>query len=199
MTANPDLILAGVAGGGEGGTALAWFAPHGTTMPTSPSAALHTDFQDAGLITEEGLTRAVEEESTDINAFGLFVPARTLVTRSRISFQIAFLESRPTALAVYHRLPLTGAGSIDPDEDGAFSVTEGTARTQRYAAVFDLVDGSNHIRAVVPTVEVTDRTEFTIAAGQAITYGVTLTAYAGSDGVAVEWHYIANALSDGGS
>ena len=197
MTANPDLILAGVGAGGAGGTSLAWFAPHGTTTPTTATAALDGAFQDAGLITEDGLTRGVEEESNDINAYGLFVPARTLITSSRVTFTIAFLESNATSLAVYHRLPLTGADAISPDADGAFDFTEGSARTQRYAAVFDIVDGDNHVRAVVPTVEVTDRTEFSVQAGQAITYGVTLTAYAASDGVAVHWYYVADALATG--
>lgn len=189
MTANPDLLLAGVSGGGTGGTGLAWFGPHGSTMPTSATATLDAAFRDAGLITEDGLTRGVEEESTDIPAFGLFVPARTLVTSSKVTFQLSFLESNAVSLAVYHRLPLTGSGAIVPGADGAFDFTEGTARTISYAAVFDMVDGSNHVRAVCPTLQVTDRTEFQVSAGSPISYGVTLTAYPASDGVAVHWYY----------
>ncbi len=191
MTANPDLILAGV-----GPTGLAWFGAHGTTAPTSATDSLDVGFKDAGLITEDGLTRGVDEASTDINAYGLFVPARTLVTSSKVTFQLAFLESNATSLAVYHRLALD---AIVPDVDGGFSFTEGSARTIKYAAVFDIVDGDNHVRAVCPSLQVTDRTEFAVKAGEAITYGVTLTAYPGSDGVAVAWHYLLDALSTSGS
>lgn len=199
MTANPDLILAGVGASGAGGTGLSWFAPHGTTTPTTAIAALDGAFRDGGLITEDGLTRGVEEQSTDINAYGLFVPARTLVTSSKVTFQLAFLESNPVALSVYHRLPLTGGDALVPDGDGAFDFTEGSARTIKYTAVFDLVDGDNHVRAVCPTLEVTDRAEFAVQAGGAVAYGVTLTAFPASDGVAVHWYYLLAALSEGGS
>jgi hypothetical protein len=196
MTANPDLILAGVAAGGAGGTGLGWFAPHGSTAPTTATEALDAAFLDSGLITEEGLTRGVDEDSNDINAYGLFVPARTIITRSKVTFQLTFLESNPVSLAVYHRLPLD---TLVPDNDGAFDFTEGQSRTVRYAGVLDVVDGVNHIRAVCPSLEVTDRNEFSVQAGEAITYGVTLTAFPGSDGVAVHWYYVLDALASVGS
>lgn len=193
MTANRDLILAGVAGGGAG-SALAWFGPKGTTMPTSHSTALDAAMKDAGWITEDGLTKAVEENATDINAFGSTVPVRSLTTRSKVTFSLAFLESNVVALSVYNRLPLTGTGALTVATSGALDFTEGQARTIEYAAVFDVVDGANLIRAVVPTLQVTDRTEFAVKAGESITYGVTCTAYPGSDGVAVHWYYLLDAL-----
>jgi hypothetical protein len=197
VTANPDLILAGVGASGTGGTSLSWWAPLGTTTPTSATASLDAAFRDGGLITEDGLSRGVEEESTNVGAYGLFVPARTLVTSSTITFTLAFLESNPTALSIYHRLPLTGDGSLSVAADGGFDFAEGASRSRRYTAVFDLVDGDNHVRAVCPSVEVTDRTELQIQAGQPVTYGVTCTAYAGSDGTAVHWYYLLDALAEG--
>lgn len=198
MAGNADLILAGVKAGGAGGTGLAWFAEHGTTAPTTATAALDAGFLDAGLITEDGLTRGVEEESTDIPAYGLFVPARTLVTSSKVTFSLAFLETNPVSQAIYHRLPLDSADLI-PDSNGAFDFTEGESRTIKYAGVFDIVDGDNHLRLVCPSLQVTDRTEFQAAAGAAITYGVTLTAFPASDGVAVHWYVVADALAEAGS
>lgn len=191
MTANPDAILAGV-----GPTGLAWFGAHGTTMPISATATLDAGFLDAGLITEDGVTRGVDENSNDINAYGLFVPARTLTTSSKVTFELTFLESNPVALAVYHRLPLD---ELVPDVDGAFDFTEGEARTIQYAAVFDVVDRSNHIRAACPSLQVTDRNEIQVQAGEGIDYGVTMTAFPGSDGVAVHWWYVVNALASVGS
>lgn len=197
MAVNRDLILAGVSGGGTGAS-LANFAPKGTTLPTAATgvgATLDAAFDDAGWISEEGLVKGVDETSNDINAYGSQVPVRTLTTNAKVTFQITFLESNPTTLAIYNRLPLTGAGSLTVGAGGTVSFTEGSARTVEYAAVFDIVDGSNHIRAVVPALQVTDRTEYTIAAGEAISYGVTFTAYPASDGVAVQWYYVLDALA----
>ena len=192
MTANRSAILAGISAGGSAGTALANFAPTGTTLPTSIGATLNAAFQDAGWITEDGLKRATETESSDVKAYGSTQPLRTLKTSQKTTFEIGFLESNATTLCVYHQLPL---GTLVPDGTGAFDFTEGQARTQLYAAVFDIVDGVNRIRAVAPNVEMTGQKEFEAKAGTPIPYGVTLTAYPGSDGVSIHWYYLVPALA----
>src|SRR5215218_5029603 len=191
MAGDNNLILAGVGGGGTG-SSLAYFAPQGTAAPTDALTALNAAYRDAGWITADGLTRAVAEDSTDISAFGSGAPVRTLVTNSRVTFALGFLESNPVSLAIYHRLPLT---AITPTPaTGAFSLTEGAARSAKYAAVFEVVDGVNHVRALCPSVEVTDRADFSVFAGTEKKYRVTLTAYPGADGVAVHWFYLLDAL-----
>jgi hypothetical protein len=194
MAGNANLILAGVGGGGTG-SSLAYFAPQGTAAPTDATTALAAAYRDAGWVTEDGLTRAVAEDSTDINAFGSGAPVRTLVTNSRVTFAMGFLESNPISLAIYHRLALTAITPVAAT--GAFDLTEGAHRTQKYAAVFEIVDGSNHLRAFCPSVEVTDRADLSVTAGSEISYGVTLTAYPGTDGVAVHWFYLLAALATG--
>ena len=59
---------------------------------------------------------------------------------------------------------------------------------QRYAGVFDFVDGANLWRAACPIVQVTDKQQIEIKGSAAVVWGVTFTAYPGSDGVAV--HYM---------
>jgi hypothetical protein len=194
MTANRNLILAGMNGGGAAGTALAMFANVGATMPADATAdpSPATDWFDPGWITEDGLTRAVNVNTNDVNAYGSAVPVRIIKTSRTTTFSIKFLESNPVSLAIYHELPL---GDITVDTtDGSFDITEGGARSQLYAAVFDIVDGANHVRALVPQLEVTGQEDFAAAPGAPLTYGVTFTAYPGSDGVAIHWFYVLDAL-----
>jgi hypothetical protein len=171
------------------------------TGGTSPAVAVTTTtpgvggFRSAGLVSEDGLEKAVSESSNDIKAYGIFVPVRKIVTSSEVTIKLTFLETNPVSLAVYDRLPLSGVDSISPDASGAFSVQEGASRTQRYAAVFEVVDGDNHIRMYAPSVEVTDREGFSVKAGEAITRGVTLTAYPNSSGVSIETFYKVPALA----
>jgi hypothetical protein len=198
--ANRNLILAGMNGGGAAGTALANFGPLGTPMPSSivpgtaalpnPAYDLDPDFLDAGWITEDGLTRAVDVNTNEVNAYGSAVPVRIIKTTRTVTFTIGFLESNPVSLAIYHELPLAGPKAlvVDPT-DKTLYFTEGRARTQLYAGVFDIVDGDNQIRALVPQLEVTGQEDFSAQPGSAITYGVTFTAYPGSDGVAIQWQY----------
>lgn len=194
---NRNLILSGVKGGGTSGSALAMFAPLNTTLPTKAvgtGSALNVAFLDAGWCSEDGLKKAVDEATTTIKAFGSNAPVRKLVTSSETTFEITFLESGTTPIEIYNRLPL---GDIDVAADGSFDFTEGEPRTEQYAAVFDLVDGPNRIRAVVPILEVTGRKEFEIKSAAAVQYGVTLTAYPGTDGVAIHWMYVVDALKTG--
>ena len=194
MAGNRDLILAGVSGGGTG-SSLSWFAPKGTTMPTATTTALNAAFKDGGWVTEDGLRRAVEEQVQQIRAYGSAQPVRTLKTSKETRFEIGFLESGVVPISLFHSLPLTGTGSLTVAPlTGGFDFVEGPARTQEYAAVFDIVDGLNMIRAVAPVVEVTNTREFDVKAGSPIAYGMTLTAYPGSDGTAVHWYYILDAL-----
>lgn len=198
MAANRNLILAGISGGGAAGTSLANFAPKGTVLPTAATgtgSTLDPAFRDAGWVDTQGLKRAVNESTQEIDAYGVVVPVRILITKSRVDFDLTFLESNTTTLAVYHRLPLTGTGSLTADAGGNVDFTEGGVRIQEYTAVFDIVDGTNLVRACVPGLQVTGRQQFQASAGNPLTYGVTLTAFPGSDGVAVHWYYHLPALA----
>lgn len=192
MAGNSDLVLAGVAGGGADGTGLAWFAPKGSTAPTSATATLDAAFLDAGIASEDGLAKKVKESSKEILGYGLFVPIRTIVTSSVITFVVTFRETNPVALAVYDRQPLS---SITPDGSGDFGYGVGAYVQQRLAVVFDLADGTNRIRYYAPNVEVTDRGDEGGKQGESIAYQVTLTAYPGSDGNAVHKFFHVPALA----
>jgi hypothetical protein len=192
---NRDLILAGVKGGGSAGATLATFASLGTALPTAAvgsGSTLDTAFLDGGWCSEDGLKKAVSEATTTIKAFGTGSPVRKLITSSETTFELTMLESNTTALEVYNRKAL---GSITVASDGSFDFTEGEPSIEQMSAVFDLVDGANRIRAVVPICEVTDRKEFSIKAGDPVQYGVVLTAYPGSDNVAIHWYYVVAGLA----
>jgi hypothetical protein len=192
MSGNRSLILAGINGGGDAGNSLAYFAPAGTAAPADATADPAAAWLDSGWITEDGLSAQVAETSTDIAAFGTFSPVRTIVTESKQTFDIAFLESNPVSLAIYHRQDLD---ALAADAEGAFDFTTGPAVRAVYSALFDLVDGDNAVRAYCPSVEVTDRGDLNIRAGEAVTYPVTLTAFPDENGVSVHWFYLLDALA----
>lgn len=183
MTANSALVLAGISAGGTTGLEMLWMAATGSTAPTEPVHPLAAAWESCGYIDSEGITLGVDESSEDITAYGTGVPVRTVNVSSKHTIQVVCLETNTTVLDVYHRKAL---GTTSPDAAGGFSITDGSVPTQRYAAVIDIVDGTNYIRLYYPSVEVTDRQEWTVANGQGIKYGFTLTAYPSSTtGIAV--------------
>jgi hypothetical protein len=181
---------ANILAGGTDGMKLCWVGALGATAPTDSSTALLSGWYDCGGIADSGLTKKTNESTKDIKFFGSTQVQRTLVTDQKTTFQLAFGEVNRYSMAVYHRLAIA---SITPSS-GAFSVTEGSYTRQQYAMVFDVVDGTSHLRYYCPNCEVTDRGDEKIANAEAIEWQVTVTAYPNTSGVAVQkFFYVPNA------
>lgn len=175
-------MLVGTEAAGSDGLGLAWFAPTGTTAPTDDSGALNAGFLDAGGISEEGITLAMNETSKKIKFYGSQLSQRTIITDQETTFSMKFMEANAVSLAVYWRKAL---GSITPAAStGKFTINHGSFNTEFYSAVFDVIDGDNRLRFYCPKVEVTNRENLVIGNGNEISWGAQLTAYPVS-GVAV--------------
>src|SRR5450631_182350 len=159
MAGNAALLLAGISGSGAAGNSLAYFAPYGNAAPTNAATAPPAGFLDAGWVSEKGLAAKVKETSKDIRGYGSFAAIRKVVTASDTAFDLDFLESNTTSLSIYHRKPLTGTGSLTSSA-GLISFGTGAASMPSYAAIFDLVDGVNLLRAYCPQqVDTVDQVE----------------------------------------
>lgn len=189
MGDNSNMIV-GTSASGSDGTGLAWFGAQGTTAPTDGDSALAAGFNNAGLITEAGLTISLALTTKKIKAYGSQTAQRTIVTDEETTFKIAMLETNPISTAVYFKKPLS---TFTPDGDGAWSTTSGTYAQTFYAAVMDVVDGSGadirRLRAYCPKLEVTNNDDLTIGNGNEMPWGVTCTAYPVA-GVAIQWFFI---------
>lgn len=185
-------LLAGISGAGADGTGLAWFAITGSTAPTDATTALAAAWKNAGMISENGLTMKVNTSSKDVKAYGSLQIQRKLITDSSLTFSIEFLETNARTQELYWGLAFN---SLSPGVGtGAFSFTFGTYTRQLVAAVFDIIDGTNHMRYYCPSVEITDRQDVKIGNAQEISWGVTLTAYPNSSGVTLQAYDVVPAL-----
>lgn len=186
MATDANNVLAGIGAGGAAGLSLAWFGPTSATAPVNATSPLNT-FKDAGFCDASGLTVGDAVSENPVFAFGSLAPVRVIIQSEITTFKVAFLESATTPLEVYHRKVIS---SIVPSAS-AFTINDvSTGVRQLYSAVFDMVDGTNHIRAYCPIVEVSDKDDLIIAAGQPVKYGVTLTAYPNAAGTVVSWFYV---------
>lgn len=178
--------------GGADGTGLAWFAPPGSTAPTDGVTGLAAAWRNTGMISDNGLVQKFSESSKTIKAAGSTAIQRVLVTDDTFTFDLEFLENNQYSKAIFARKDIN---SITPGVGtGAFSVAYGLYTRQLYAAVFDMMDGTSHIRLYCSSVEVTNRKDITYANGSVSSYGVTVTAYPNSSGVAVQEYNIMPAL-----
>ena len=187
------LIGAGISAAGSDGTGLSWFGVTGSTAPTDATTALVAAYKNAGLISEDGLTVAISTSSNDVKAYGSTQIQRRIITDTSLTFQLSFLETlNPRAIELYWGLAFNtlspGVGT------GTFSYTFGTYTRQQVAGVFDIIDGSNRIRYYAPLLEVTDRGDFQVSKGQAMSFNCTFTAYPNTSGVALQGYEVVPVL-----
>lgn len=175
-----------------GGTAtIAHTTPGAGANPAT--AAIPAAFADSGWC-DTSLTMNSSDTTNDLGAFGAASPIRTFFSATKKTFDLTFLETNHTALEIYHRLPIgtTGVAGLDGYISG---VVDGKPQIVQYAAIFDIVDGTNHLRAYCPTVQNTTQGNLAIPFGNAVKRPVTFTAYPDSNGTAVYWYPVMTALA----
>lgn len=147
------------------------YGPAGTTLPTHPLDALNAAFNTLGYITEDGITQTINEDRSDIRAWQNGDIVRKVRTSHDYTLQFAMLETNLDTLGVYY-----GDGSVSGTLENGEVQVKGDMDT-RGEWVFDVLDGTDLIRIVIPDGQVTERGDVTYVNGDAITYPVTVTAY----------------------
>ena len=162
-------------------TGAVYVAPTGTTGPADATTPLDAAFTSVGYISEDGVKEANDTESEEIKAWQNSDIVRKTITKQETSYQFTMIETNAESLGLFY------GKTIAP---GATSHVIGGDQGGKVALVIDVVDGTQTIRRYIPSAEVTERGEVTFAAGDALGYDTTVTAYPDS-GIAgsVEVHY----------
>jgi hypothetical protein len=159
MALDATKVRVGVTGG-------AYVAPLGTTLPTDATSALNGAFVELGYINENGVTETQNISTNKIKAWQNGDIVRTVQTQHDLEYKFTPLESNASVLAqVYPSGQITGA-------------QRGNAEW-----VFNVVDGVNKIRVVLPNAQITDIGDVNYVNGDAIDYPLTITAYPDASGV----------------
>lgn len=181
MSSNAQLALVGASGVG-------YTSDLGTAAPTDFSA-LPVAWHDFGYISQDGMTAAVDENRTSWTPWGALSPIRTQVTSSTKTFAVTCWESNKTVMSLYYKIPqadltipTTGAGA------GILSFAEqDKPAPDRRAFIFDIMDGANNlVRIYIPLGEVTEKGNVVYKSDDLVGYPLTISAYPGPDGVAVQ-------------
>lgn len=166
-------------------------APQDTTEPTDMNA-LTTPWVDLGGINTDGLSESMKETRQTFKRWGSINIYKSVITDEAKTFHVTFLESNPAVMGLYYRL------TADPTPDATSHIvkfaddTTGTRVVN--AMVFDLTEGTNHIRYWCPRVEVTDKDDVVNKTDGERAYGVTLTAYPDDTGVAISRQFLLDAI-----
>lgn len=142
-----------------------------STAPTASDATL-TGFTELGYVSADGITvNTADRSSNQIRGWQNSDLVREVVTEATTSIQMMLLESNEDVIETYFGATIVGGKvEVNPSSTGG-----------RKSFVIDVVDGSEVIRYYVPTGEVTVIEPQTLANGEAIMYGITITCYVADD------------------
>lgn len=167
MALNADNVVVGVTGKVYvGATTL--------TAPTSSSSALAVGFNELGYVSADGVTFTTDRSTNQIRAWQNADLVRESVTEGTVTYSFTLLETSQAVIEAYFGGTLvSGKMSVSP-----------TATGGRKSFVIDVVDGAKAIRHYVPSGEILSVEAQQIQNGEAVAYGMTVTAYAKSGRVA---------------
>lgn len=160
-------VLVGATGKVYGGVT-------GTPLPTTAAASLNAAFKDLGYVSDGGVTQKINQSTNDIKAWGGST-VRRVQTDHTVTYDLVLIETNPDAVAAYY-----GTANFD---DTLNRIELVSAMNERKSWIVDVVDGINLVRVVIPDGEVTAHADVVFKTGEAIGYGLTITAYEDAAGV----------------
>lgn len=160
MALSADSVVVGITGKCYVGATTA-------TAPTASDSTL-TGFTELGYVSADGIAHALDKSTNQIRAWQDASLVREVVTEATETFSFSLLETNEAVLELYFGATMT-AGKIEVNP---------AATGGRKSFVIDVVDGDKVIRHYIPSGEVLAVEAQTIANGEALMYGVTVTAYA---------------------
>lgn len=160
-----------------GVTGSVWVGPTSATAPTSATTTL-TGFTELGYVSADGLEEARDRSTNQIRGWQNGDLIREVVTESTATFKFMLLETTKAVIELFYGSAVSGTGA-----SAAIAVNPGATGGKK-SFVFNTVDGASVHRTYVASGEVLSVEAVKSANGETIGYGVTVTAYPDSSGVA---------------
>lgn len=165
-----------------GVTGAVYYAPTGTTLPTTAAASLNAAFADVGYISEDGITQTMNVDVNEVMAWQNGDVVRKIQTSHDLTYTFTMLEMSADTVELFYGDYAAGVTKITGEQLG------------NHAFVLDVVDGDNDIRIVIPDGQITERGDVVYSGTEPIGFEVTITCYPDSSGVKA-YHYANDFIS----
>jgi hypothetical protein len=146
--------------------------PTTSDAPTTSASALDSDYTGLGYISEDGVTEAYNDTVENIIAWQGATVVRANTTESTATLQCRLIETKGATLELYHK-----GSEVEVVSSGQWKIDVVAPTPDVRSFVFDVLDGTKHLRIYVARGEVTERAEIVYANGEAIGYDITITCY----------------------
>ena len=154
-----------------------FFAPAGTTLPNDASTQLAEAFVNAGFISEDGVTNAIETDSEEIKAWGGDIVLNPQTSYSE-SYSMTFIEGNKTTYGV-----VFGEENVTVAEvTGAISIKHNGKEREERVLVVETLHGEFVKRQVIPRAKLKEVGEIAYKDDEAVGYEVTISALPDASG-----------------
>lgn len=151
----------------------AFYAPLGTALPTTPTAALNAAFKPTGIIADGGVVeRYGDSEGEKIRDMAGVVRRELPSQDAEASLEFAFLETSLNVIEAWY------GGTVTQTSTYGSYAADPAASQGRRAWVLHLPDGDETTRWVCADAELKKNGDVTYSAGEAVTYPSRLVCYA---------------------
>lgn len=158
-------------------TGAVYVAGTAASAPADATAGWATTWSALGYISADGIEETYSDDTTEIRAWQGGDLVRRLITGSSASFHFTAIETSAVVLSLFHK------GSTLAGTSGARSLPVKSALTDIRKFGFDVLDGTNNIRIVVDSGEVTERGNIAYTNDAPVGYELTISAYPNAQGV----------------
>lgn len=183
-------IIVGTAG-------KAYRAEVGASFPTGPEEPWGDDWSDMGFVTPDGLEEALEEERTQLDAWGEDAPVIDLAKKRTQTFKLVFRETNAYNLSLYYQVRLasmvdtpSATGKRQFISFGSGSVTD----TVEIGLGLDVIMSGKRHRIMIARCGVSDREAVKHSADDSSNFGMTFTALAAPGGAQSVQHMITDVV-----
>jgi hypothetical protein len=148
----------------------------GATSAAAPTSATSTlsGFTELGFVDQDGVNFSNDKSTSQIRAWQNSALIREVISEATTTYTFMLMEANSDVLELFFgSAVVAGKVQFNPANSGG-----------RKSFVIDVVDGTDVIRHYIPQGEVTAIEAQSFVSGEAIKYGVTVTAYVASDRVA---------------
>ena len=159
MALNAENVVVGITG-------KVYVGATSATAPTSSTSSL-TGFNELGYVSADGVSFSNERTTAQVRAWQNADLVREIVTEGTTTYSFTLLETTEDVIETYFGGTLVnGKLELSPTSTGG-----------RKSFVIDVVDGAKAIRHYIPLGEVLSIEAQNIVNGEAVAYGITITAY----------------------
>jgi hypothetical protein len=170
------------------GDVVVWLATQNTAGPVTGFEAIDTltGYQCMGWVDTSGYIFKLDETTKEIPAAGILTPIRTILTGGSKSVQCNFLEGlNPYVRALYDDVPVfpLATSPLKPTAVAPYIasyVIPDPPADNRYAMIFDSIDGTKAMRLYAPNCKVTDRGPDQVQQADIDALDMTVTMYPGN-------------------